>query len=203
LSFYGYGWGVGYDDSGEQFLNHAGAFSYGARSFARLVPEQQLGIVVLANAFPSGVPDGLAAAFFDLVRNGSVSRDWIADWSGIYDTVGAALAEGGKPYITAPATPAPAQPLSAYAGVYANDYVGEVDVVEAGGALTLHLGPERRPFPLTHFNHDTFTYLIDFEPPAPLTGITFVLGPDGQATAVDIDYFAGNGQARFARVTEG
>ena len=202
LSFYGYGWGVGYDDSGEQFLNHAGAFSYGARSFARLVPEQQLGIVVLANAFPTGVPDGLAAAFFDLARNGSLSRDWIAAWSAPYDALYAAFAASGAAYETAPASPSPALPTSAYVGAYANDYVGPVEIGEAGGGLELAIGPERRSYALRHFDRDTFVCRIDLEPPAPLTGATFVIGPDGRAAALRLDYFAGNGQEHFPRAAE-
>jgi hypothetical protein len=65
------------------------------------------------------------------------------------------------------------------------------------------LGPDRRAFPLTHFNHDVFTYQIDREPPAPLTGATFVVGPDGTAEALLLDYFAGNGQALFRRQSGG
>ena len=37
---------------------------------------KQLGIVVLANAFPTGVPEGLADSFFDLVFDGAPTQDY-------------------------------------------------------------------------------------------------------------------------------
>jgi CubicO group peptidase (beta-lactamase class C family) len=201
-SFYGLGWGIEYQEDGALSLSHAGAFTLGARTMVSLLPAEQLGIVVLANAFPTGVPDGLAAAFFDLARNGSLSRDWIAAWSAPYDALYAAFAASGAAYETAPASPSPALPTSAYVGAYANDYVGPVEIGEAGGGLELAIGPERRSYALRHFDRDTFVCRIDLEPPAPLTGATFVIGPDGRAAALRLDYFAGNGQEHFPRAAE-
>jgi CubicO group peptidase (beta-lactamase class C family) len=199
-SFYGRGWGIGFDVNGNVVLSHAGAFSLGARTMTKLYPAQQLGIVVLSSAFPTGVPDGLADSLFDLVEHGRLTRDWIAGWNPIYTGIGAAFAASGEPYETAPASPAPALAASAYTGVFANDYVGPVEIGGEDGALELRMGPEPRVYALTHFDRDTFTYRVDLEPPPPLTGATFVIGPDGLAEAVILDYFAGNGQQLFPRV---
>src|SRR5437868_12218348 len=49
-SFYGLGWNVSYDQEGRLRLNHSGAFALGAATHVNLVPEEQLGIVVLTNA---------------------------------------------------------------------------------------------------------------------------------------------------------
>jgi CubicO group peptidase (beta-lactamase class C family) len=198
-NFYGYGWIIEDRRDGRQALLHAGAFSVGARTMAMLLPEERLGIAILSNAFPTGVPDGLAASLFDFVLQGRLSRDWIAAWNAIYDMLLASMAAGGAPYVTAPAAPTPALPAGAYVGTYANDYAGPVEVSGGDGALSLRLGPDRRAFALTHFNHDVFTFLVDPEPPAPLTGATFVVGSDGTAAALLLDYFAGNGQALFQR----
>ncbi len=201
-SFYGYGWGIDYPDGRTQ-LSHAGAFTYGARTLASLSPSEDLGIVVLTNAFPTGAPDGLAAAFFDIVRTGSPSRDWIAAWNPLYESILGGFAAGGAAYEDLPASPSPALPAEAYAGVYENAYAGSVEVAVEGDGLVLKLGPEPRSFPLTHFERDVFTYEVDLEPPAPLTGATFVIGPDGKANAVQLDYFAGNGQGTFPRREDG
>ena len=69
LSFYGLGWGVQYGRYGVVW-DHAGAFSNGARTVVSLIPSEQLGIVVLSNAFPTGVPDAVADTFFDYVFKG-------------------------------------------------------------------------------------------------------------------------------------
>ncbi|HET7094334.1 MAG TPA: serine hydrolase domain-containing protein, partial [Thermomicrobiales bacterium] len=79
-NFYGYGWGIEYRHDGRTMLRHAGAFSVGARTMVMLLPEERLGVAVLANAFPTGVPDGLALSLFDFVLLGRLSRDWIAGW---------------------------------------------------------------------------------------------------------------------------
>ena len=41
------------------------------RTLVHLIPGERLGIVVLSNAFPTGVSEGIAATFFDLVFAGS------------------------------------------------------------------------------------------------------------------------------------
>ncbi len=76
-SFYGYGWAINYREHGVEW-NHAGAFSAGARTLVHLIPGEQLAIAVLANAFPTGVPEGIVATFFDLVFKGEPTRDWVA-----------------------------------------------------------------------------------------------------------------------------
>jgi CubicO group peptidase (beta-lactamase class C family) len=201
-SFYGYGWGIEYRPDGRRFLRHAGAFSYGSRTYAAFLPDDRLGTVVLTNAFPTGVPDGLVASLFDLVLSGDLSRDWIGEWNALYELLLATFEAGGAPYATAPASPSPALAADAYVGVYENDYVGSVEIGGSDGALTLRMGAGPREFALTHFDRDTFTFLVDAEPPAPLTGATFIVGPDGQAQALQLDYFAGNGQGILRRQSE-
>jgi CubicO group peptidase (beta-lactamase class C family) len=49
-SFYGRGWNIDFGRYGTVW-GHAGAFSQGARTLVELLPSEQLGIVVLANAF--------------------------------------------------------------------------------------------------------------------------------------------------------
>jgi CubicO group peptidase (beta-lactamase class C family) len=201
-SFYGRGWNLGFDIDGNVILGHAGAFSLGARTAVSVRPARQLAIVTLTSAFPTGVPDGLNDSLFDLVEHGRLTQDWIAGWNTLYAGIGAAFAASGEPYETAPASPSPALPASAYTGVYANDYAGPVEISGEDGALELSMGPEPRVFALTPFERDVFTYHVDLEPPAPLTGATFVVGPDGTAHTLILDYFAGNGQQYFPRVAE-
>ena len=75
--FYGLGWDVDDENDGSTRWTHAGAFSVGARTLVNLNAADQLGIVVLANAFPSGVPEALADSFYDLVYQDKIQRDWV------------------------------------------------------------------------------------------------------------------------------
>jgi CubicO group peptidase (beta-lactamase class C family) len=82
-SFYGLGWGITFGPYGTVW-GHTGAFSEGTRTVASLIPSEQIGIVVLSNAFPTGMPDALADSFFDLVFTRSVTRDWVSPWNALY-----------------------------------------------------------------------------------------------------------------------
>src|SRR5438046_9454228 len=75
-TFYGLGWNVGYDQEGRLRLNHSGAFGLGTARYANLVPGEQLGIVVLPNAYHLGIAEALGATFVDLVLVGTPAPHW-------------------------------------------------------------------------------------------------------------------------------
>ena len=141
-SFYGLGWNVEFGRHGVSW-GHAGAFSTGARTLVTLYPDAGLGIVVLTNAFPTGVPEGIADSFFDLVFDGSVVAG-LGRGAGTRSTPacsGPAIAAAHATYAAPPDPATPALPDAAYVGTYANAYAGEAVVAaEAGGA-----GPAARP----------------------------------------------------------
>lgn len=199
-AFYGLGWNIDYREHGVEW-SHAGAFSAGARTLVHLLPGEQLGIVVLANAFPTGVPEGIARTFFDLVFAGSVTRDWVAYANEIFESSYKEMMKPSLAYATLPASPAASLPLSAYLGDYRNDYVGEAKVAESGGVLYLHLGPAGKRFPLTHFNRDVFVYTPMAEAPKARSGVSFLIGPDGKAGEVTIEDLNEYGLGRLTRVS--
>ena len=142
LSFYGLGWAVSFGLHGPVW-EHAGAFTNGARTIVRLLPDQHLGIVVLTNAFPTGIPEALTDSFIDTLFDGHPSRDWTAFWNRFFATlIGPGPGAAPDPYATPPASASPALPLSAYAGTYANDYLGTVRVAAEVDGLVLYLGPD-------------------------------------------------------------
>lgn len=198
-AFYALGWNVDYREHGVEWA-HAGAFSAGARALVSLLPGEQLGIVVLANAFPTGVPEGLAKTFFDLVFTGSPTRDWVAYADEIFDTGYKEMMKPSLVYEAPPASPAAALPMPAYLGDYRNDYVGEAKITDSGGALYLHLGPAGRRFPLVHFNRDVFVYSPMQEAPKARMGVSFLIGPDGKASEVTIEDLNEYGLGRLTRV---
>lgn len=202
-AFYGLGWNVEYGRHGLQW-DHAGAFSVGARSLVSLYPDDDIGIVILSNAFPTGLPEGLADSFFDQVFDGRVSDNWAAKWGQMYDGLfGPAVAASQARYGTPPATPSPALPLFAYAGTYANDYLGTATVVERQGALWLTLGPRQQTeFPLRHFDRDMFVYSPAAEIPDAFAAVTFRLGPDQIADQVTIEDLDDLGLGVLTRVSQ-
>lgn len=199
-SFYGLGWNVEYGRHGLSW-GHAGAFSVGARTLVTIYPEAKLGIVVLANAFPTGVPEGLADSFFDVAFDGKISKDWLIPWNAAYAGMFGPAIEAAKKEYAAPAGGAmPAAPLKAYAGRYANAYVGGAEVAAVGDKLELRLGPEGKArFPLIHFNRDVFIHYPTPELPDLPAGVSFSLGPDGTARALTLGDLDGLGLGTLAR----
>jgi CubicO group peptidase (beta-lactamase class C family) len=201
LAFYGLGWNVEFGRYGVVW-GHAGAFSTGARTVVNLIPSERIGIVVLANAFPTGVPEGVADAFFDMVFRGEPERDWVAGWNALFaalfgPTIDAAKAKYGN----LPADARPALPTAAYVGTYANEYLGEAVVTADGDSLSLKLGPGgKKGFPLKHFDRDLFTYTPYGEMPDAPFAVTFQIGSDGKASEVTIEDLNDLGQGTLTRV---
>ncbi|MBL1105008.1 serine hydrolase [Streptomyces sp. 5-8] len=196
--FYGLGWNVGYDERGRLRLNHSGAFDLGAATEVTLLPTERLGIVVLTNGQPIGVPEAVAAAFFDIAQNGKQTVDWLAFFRKVVE---AAAYTGVSPtdYAKPPAHAAPAKAADVYTGTYANDYYGPVTVTsDAGGNLSMTLGPRKMSFPLKHYAGDTFSYRTRGENAVGLSGVTFHTG-SGDSTSVTVEHLDADGLGTFRR----
>jgi CubicO group peptidase (beta-lactamase class C family) len=205
--FYGLGWGVAYDDHGRVRVSHSGAFSVGAATQVALLPAEGLGIVVLTNAAPIGVPESVSASFFDLVLTGNVQRDWLEFYRQAFDAYLGGLFGGGTDYSRPPAQTSPPLSAAAYVGTYHNDFFGDIEVSAAGtdGGLVLQLGPKKISYPLQHFDRDLFVYQPAGEAAGGASGVAFRVGPDQKATSVLIEELdiPSNGQGTFTRVPAG
>lgn len=201
--FYGLGWNVEFGRHGLTW-GHAGAFSTGARTLVTLWPESGLGIVILANAFPTGIPEGIADTFADEVFDGQPAEDYIAPWNAAYEgmftpMIAAVQAAFGQP----PDNATPALPDSAYVGSYGNAYVGAARIETGGSGLVLVLGPDGKTrYPLTHFDRDTFLYYTAPEMPDLPSPLTFQIGPDGSAQSMVADSLNGEGLGTLSRVAD-
>ncbi|MFD1212633.1 serine hydrolase, partial [Arthrobacter sp. GCM10027362] len=198
--FYGLGWNVSYDDQARLQLGHSGAFNLGAATSVLLLPGEQLGIVVLTNGRPQGIPEAIGAEFFDTAQHGTPTVDWLAFTAEVFRQ----MDEADKPevdYSKRPAHPRPARANSAYTGGYANPYYGPLAVAEDNGALAMRLGPEDKPttFGLTHFDGDTFSFETIGENANGLAGAIFEVGNGGRASGVRLDYYDQTGLGTFTR----
>ena len=194
-TFYGLGWNVGYDDHGRLHLNHSGAFDLGAATYVYLLPGEQLGIVVLTNAYPIGFAEGLGTTFVDLALYGSSTQDWFALFKKVFSNPAMLGLTPGFDYGKAPASPAAALKPEAYTGTYRNNFFGKVSVSEQHGALAMIIGPRKESFPLQHYDRDTFTYQTAGENAVGLSGVTFTIGSDGKATEMTVENLNIHGKA--------
>lgn len=190
--FYGYGFNVGSTSAGRTQMSHSGAFELGANTNVLFLPSADVGIVVLTNATPAGVPETLTAEFADLVQYGEVRTDWFKLYNGAYvemeKPVGSLV--GQQP----PANPAPSAPLSEYVGEYANPYFGAARITERNGELNLALGPKLN-VPLKHWDGNVFavSFVTENSPPGSTSTATF----DGDV--LKLDYYDEDGMGTFTK----
>ena len=191
--FYGYGFNVSVTSSGRTEYSHSGAFSLGEATNFVVLPSEDLGIIALTNAAPIGVPETLTAEFMDVVQYGQIRENWADLYKqaiGWMNNPEGSLV-GKQPL----ANPAPARPLSDYAGVYANDYWGPAIVTEHDGALQLALGPKNQTFTLAHWDGDTFTFPLTSEngPPGTISKAIF------SGNTLNLEYFDTDKLGTFTR----
>ncbi|MGH7117251.1 MAG: serine hydrolase domain-containing protein, partial [Stellaceae bacterium] len=197
--FYGLGWNINYDAEGRVQWGHSGGFSLGAATSVSLLPDQQVGIVVLTNAQPIGVPEAVSRGFFDVVLTGKVEHDWLALYGQLMATALAPNYGAAIDYSKPPAQPSPALPAAAYAGAYQNDLYGPIMVAATDAGLAVELGPGRQPFPIQHFDRDVFTYQPSGENAAGLSAVSFAVAADQRASTVTIENLDIDGQGTFTR----
>ncbi|MGV8056538.1 MAG: serine hydrolase [Smithellaceae bacterium] len=158
------------------------------KTMVAYVPEQKIGIVILSN-YVTNLPDLLAFRFIDQY-SGKPAKDLSAE----------ALAEAqkmkkdeksGKP--VAPKNPFAAMPLEKYAGNYANDIYGKINISVVDGKLAVVLGPKKVKMSLSHWNKDIFA--VDW----PASGsdsesgyAIFQIDPQSKVTGVTLDFLNQN-----------
>lgn len=195
--FNGLGVVVSYDESGRLRLSHSGAFSMGAATAYELLPAERLGIVVLTNGQPMGVPESIAKSFFDIVEFGKVQRDWYAAYAPLIAQAMANRGElvGKKP----PEYPAPAKLAAAYTGTYANAYYGPAVVESRSRGLVLVLGPAHRTYALKHWSGNMFAFLPFSEDATERSAATFVPATGRKPATLKIEFLNANGLGTFTK----
>lgn len=199
--FYGLGLNVSFTDDGAIQWGHSGAFALGAGTAIFMLPGSGFGIVALSNAPGPGASEALCLSVLDLVTTGEVSRDWLALIAGIV-AAGAEEAEysTGTDWAVAPDDATPALPDAAYAGMYHDDFYGDIEIASGSDGLVMRIGPAPLEFPLTHYARDTFSWQPIGENALGQSGLTFLIGPDDTASAFHDEYLAKHGPGLISRV---
>ncbi len=191
--FYGYGFNISTSASARMQFSHSGAFDLGAATNFVMIPSADVGIVVLTNSAPVGVPETLTAEFSDLVQFGQVRQDWRTLYAGAFAGMDRPFGElaGKQP----PADATPPRPLQSYVGSYANEYWGPARVSVTGGALSLSLGPRSQTYPLTHWSDEVFTFspVTENSPPGSVSRATFA------GDRLTLEYFDQDKMGSFSR----
>ena len=155
FSAYGLGWGLR-DYHGRKLVGHTGGVT-GFVSRVMLVPEENLGVVILTNAEEGGAFDSILYHIIDALL-GLPSTDWIAAFKAAKEHEEQAAAEVEKRQNNFRAADSkPSLPLEKYAGVYADAWYGTATIRAGDGKLVLSF--EHTPTmvgELQHWQYDTF-----------------------------------------------
>ncbi len=183
---YGLGWSLA-DYKGRKVVSHGGAYD-GMYSRVMLVPEEELGVVVLTNSM-TGLPGALAYRVLDQYLGGE-SPDWsardLAGWKASrlrfeerQDLIEQQRVGGTSPSLD----------LEGYTGTYGGDLYGDATVSLEGGRLVLRLLPNPDlTADLEHLHFDTF--VIHWRETFAWFGrgtASFVLDASGDVTEMKLD----------------
>lgn len=175
---YGLGWRIK-DYRGRKLIHHGGGLA-GMTSLTTLVPEENLGIVVLTNSETSAQT---AITYWVLDRYFGASE---TDWTTAQRTAAERRwVERIEPRLEAiekgriPGT-SPSLALADYAGRYTDPLIGDAVITNDDGQLSLQF-VRSPPFHarLEHWHYDTFVARFDHHSVKDAF-VTFVLGPDGR-----------------------
>jgi CubicO group peptidase (beta-lactamase class C family) len=188
MKTYGLGWFV-YAQDGRIRVEHGGDFTNGASTNIVLYPDENMGIVVLTNAFPGGhvLHYAMTKGWEDIYFAGSTNKDWYGEMDVHMKAAmqpGASVLNPFEQMDPAPKDPSPSSEPDAYAGAYTSDYYGTIRMVPDGPALLMFMGNNPEPENLVHYDGDTF---LD---PSTNTGVYFTIGAEGKAEAVLVKMFA-------------
>ena len=163
--FYGLGWNVSHDSEGRLMLGHSGAFLLGSSTAVYMLPSEHIGIIVLVNGTPTGVPESVSLSFLDYFRYGYAKADYLTAVKPTFDELFRETQDSSTDYskLPPPRNSAPAGQFSAYKGVYFNSYYGKLRIDVEGDKLILRLPPRGAYYELTHWEGDTFTYYFASE----------------------------------------
>ncbi|MBC7899566.1 MAG: serine hydrolase [Saprospiraceae bacterium] len=183
----GMGWFL-YDYQGRKVINHSGGLD-GMLSYTVLVPEENLGLVVLTNS-ESPAFAVMMNKIVDVFLN-APKRDWNAEAVERAKRINAAANEEIKKADTArvPGTK-PSLSLANYSGTYSDKLYGNTTVTEENGKLVLRFGPSPNfVADLEHWHYDTFQ--IKWRPSVaynfPRGFVTFTIDKSGKTDDLRID----------------
>ncbi len=180
---YSLGW-FQIDYEGRAVSFHTGSID-GMSAMAGLVPDEELGVVILANRDHAELRHALLWKVIDLWGGQLDGRDWSQELQTIYseqaeetkkeeEEISSQRAEGTDPSL----------PLERYAGIYDHHLFGELAIECTEGALRLVLGP-RLSAELRHWHFDTFEARFDRRWQGKGL-VTFVLDSAGNPTSIEV-----------------
>jgi CubicO group peptidase (beta-lactamase class C family) len=188
FSAVGMGWFLN-DYRGRLLVSHTGGLD-GMLSQTAMMPEENLGLVVLTNS-ETGAFQIMRSKILDVFLDVAPKRDWSAEGLERFKQGKTREAEADKKLVEARVkNTKPSLALAGYAGTYGGEMYGDATVTEENGRLVLRLVPAPNfVADLEHWHNDTF--LIKWRPTVaynfPRGFVNFTIDKTGKADQLKID----------------
>ncbi len=151
---YGMGWFLS-DFRGRKLVEHGGAID-GMRAEVALMPEENLGLVILTNRGGTILPQPLSYKIFDAFLGTKEPKDWSAE---MLKTMKSLEAQGKTAAAKMEAArikgTSPSLDLEKYAGDYTSEMYGDVKIALENGKLMAKFGPNFTG-EMAHWHYDVF-----------------------------------------------
>lgn len=179
---YGLGW-FQQDYAGKMVQMHTGSID-GMVAIIGLIPDERLGVYVLANLDHAELRHALMFKVFDMYL-GNPQRDWSTDLLALYAGI-RAQGDSAQRRLESRrvAGTQPTIPLERYAGSYADSLVGTLAVTVDAGKLRLR-SSSKRAGTLEHWQYDTFRLRWD-DAWQGTSLVTFTIGVNGSPSAIEV-----------------
>ena len=185
LRAYALGWQV-QDYYGHKLVHHSGSINY-TRTHVGMVPDEDIGVVIIANLSTSGLQQALMYRVIDALL-GLPARDWSAEYLESAERSSARSAASAREVENSRARDTrPSLANSGYTGSYESDLYGTLRISEENGRLVLSYAPDYVA-DLEHWHHDTFRgswRRAGFG----RAFVSFSLDRRGRATSVELEGF--------------
>lgn len=184
---YGLGWFIDCF-RGEKLVQHGGNVS-GASILVSMIPERNIGCVILSNQDGSLLPYALSASIFDLLLERGEAKDWVAFFNEKQIELEKASAEGMESFTGSKIADKPMlHEENEYYGTYSHPAYGEIivygDAVTEDAEKRISVNVHGNIFSLTHRHYDIF-YMTVYDIPLPAS---FKTGVDGSIESLSIQF---------------
>ncbi|OLE67405.1 MAG: hypothetical protein AUG74_10800, partial [Bacteroidetes bacterium 13_1_20CM_4_60_6] len=187
FNLYGMGWFLS-DYQGRKVASHSGGLD-GMVSQVALMPEENLGVVVLTNS-ETALGTILVNKVFDTFL-GVPARDWSAEiMARVKQGEAADKVEEQKIEASRVPNTKPSLALAGYTGTFTGEMYGDARVTEENGHLVLRLvAAPNFVGDLEHWHYDTFRikWRDSIVYPFPKGFVTFTLSPEGKVDQLKLD----------------
>jgi CubicO group peptidase (beta-lactamase class C family) len=178
---YGLGWSLR-EYRGHKQVAHGGGLP-GYVSQVTMLPDVQLGVVVLTNQEASGVLPSITNRILDGFL-GVQPEDWLKAFQDLTQVQKTKSADAEKS-ATRSANSKPSLPLEKYAGKYADAWYGDISIsMEPSGLVMRFSHSPTLTGDLEHWQYDTFKARWRDRSLAADAFVTFALNPDGSISQV-------------------